>query len=61
MARTTGYTATVALRMIAKGLFNQKGISPPEYIGKKPECLDFMLKGLKKRGVVYKEKIEKME
>lgn len=61
MARTTGYTATVALRMIAKGLFNQKGISPPEYIGKKPECVDFMLKGLKKRGVIYKEKIEKME
>jgi saccharopine dehydrogenase-like NADP-dependent oxidoreductase len=55
MARTTGYTATVALRMLAKGLYDGKGISPPEYVGKDAECVDFMLKGLKKRGVIYKE------
>jgi saccharopine dehydrogenase-like NADP-dependent oxidoreductase len=55
MARTTGYTATVALRMLAEGLFDRVGVSPPEFIGKKPECVDFMLKGLKDRGVVYRE------
>ncbi len=32
MARTTGYTATMAIRMIAKGLYREKGISPPEFI-----------------------------
>jgi len=51
MARTTGYTATLAIRMIADGLYAHKGISPPEYMGKYPECIDYMQKGLKKRGV----------
>ncbi len=51
MARTTGYTATLAIRMIADGLYAHKGISPPEYMGKYPECIDYMQKGLKERGV----------
>ncbi|MCX6244909.1 MAG: saccharopine dehydrogenase NADP-binding domain-containing protein [Bacteroidetes bacterium] len=53
MARTTGYTATVALRMIADGIYTHKGITVPEYIGRKPECVKYMLKGLRERGVVY--------
>lgn len=51
MARTTGYTATIALRMIAEGIYSHKGISPPEYIGKYPECIEYMQKRLKERGV----------
>ena len=51
MARTTGYTATLTLRMIAEGIYSDKGISPPEYLGKYPECVDYLQKGLKKRGV----------
>jgi len=51
MARTTGYTATLAIRMIADGLYTHKGISAPEYMGKYPECIDYMQEGLKKRGV----------
>ena len=58
MARVTGYTATTVLRMLSKGLFDRKGICPPEYIGQKPECVDFVLNGLKERGVVYRETIE---
>lgn len=58
MARTTGYTATVALRMIADGVYTQKGITVPEYLGKYKECVDYLLQGLKERGVIYKEKIE---
>lgn len=60
MARTTGYTATMALRMVAGGLYTQKGISAPEFIGRYPECVDFILNGLKDRGVVYKEKVTPM-
>lgn len=60
MARTTGYTATMAVRMLAKGLYTQKGISAPEFIGKHKNCVDFMLAGLKDRGVVYNETIEKI-
>jgi len=60
MARTTGYTATLAIRMIADGLYAHKGISPPEYIGKFPECVAFMRKGLEERGVIYRETIEEI-
>ena len=60
MARTTGYTATVALRMIASGLYRQEGLSVPEYIGNYPECVDFMLNGLAQRGVNYVETIEEI-
>ena len=58
MARTTGYTATMALRMVAAGLFTRKGISPPEFIGWKSECVEFMLNGLRERSVVYEKKID---
>ena len=58
MARTTGYTATMALRMLMKGLYKRKGVSAPEFIGKQLECVEFMLKGLQERGVIYKETIQ---
>jgi lysine 6-dehydrogenase len=60
MARTTGYTATAAVRLITSGLYTKKGISPPEYIGFEPACVGFMLEDLAKRGVIYREKIEKL-
>ena len=60
MARTTGYTATAALRMLAAGLYDQKGISPPEFVGRDEACVDFMLKGLEERGVVYNLRIEEL-
>ncbi|MCJ7555188.1 MAG: saccharopine dehydrogenase family protein [Ignavibacteriaceae bacterium] len=61
MARTTGYTATTVLRLLAKGLFDRKGICPPEYIGQKSECVNFVLNGLKERGVIYHQVIETVE
>jgi saccharopine dehydrogenase-like NADP-dependent oxidoreductase len=60
MARTTGYTATVTLRMIVEGLYSHKGISVPEYIGKYPECVKYLLGGLRDRGVVYRETVEQV-
>jgi lysine 6-dehydrogenase len=60
MARTTGYTASCALRLLAGGLFSDKGIIPPEFIGRRPECVAFMLDGLGRRGVTYRETIEKI-
>ncbi len=60
MARVTGYTATTVLRMLSKGLFDRKGICPPEYIGQKPECVEFVLNGLKERGIIYHQQIETM-
>lgn len=51
MARTTGYTATAAVRLLAAGLYTRKGISPAEYLGRDPECVAFMLERLDERGV----------
>lgn len=61
MARTTGYTATVGLRMIAEGLYSRKGVSVPEFVGRQPECVKYLLKGLAERGVIYKETIEEIK
>ena len=58
MARTTGYTATAAARMVAEKLYARKGMSPPEYIGKDRSCVDFIMEQLRERGVVYNEEIE---
>ncbi len=57
MARTTGYTATMALRMVVDGLYDHKGISPPEYMGRVPGCVPFLLEGLATRGIKYVETI----
>lgn len=61
MARTTGYTATVTARMIVDGVFTRTGISAPEAIGAQPACVDFLLAGLKERGVVYEQRVERLE
>ncbi len=53
MARTTGYACTAAARLILEGKFNQKGIIPPERIGRDPENYDRVMRDLSERGVVY--------
>jgi saccharopine dehydrogenase-like NADP-dependent oxidoreductase len=58
MARTTGYTATMAIRLLADGLYTQKGVSPPEFIGRDEACVKYMLAGLEQRDIHYKESIE---
>jgi len=53
MARTTGYTATVAARMVHAGLYDTRGVSAPEFIGGNPRCVEFLLDGLARRGIHY--------
>ena len=53
MARTTGYTATAAANMFLDGLFTEKGVFPPELIGKHESCFDYILQYLKERDVHY--------
>jgi len=54
MARTTGYTCTAAVNLITKGLFNEKGVFPPELVGKDKNCFEFVMKYLKERNVNWK-------
>ena len=58
MARTTGYTATAAIRMLGKGMLTDKGVFPPELVGLRRPCVDFLLKELKERHVNYVERVE---
>ena len=51
MARTTGYTCTAAVNLLTKGLFNDKGVFPPELVGKDKNCFEFVMQYLKERKV----------
>jgi len=56
MGRTTGYTCTAALNMLANGLFTAKGVFPPELVGHDETCFNFIMDYLKERGVIYTKK-----
>jgi lysine 6-dehydrogenase len=53
MARTTGYTATAAANLFFEGLFSEKGVFPPELIGKHRACYNYFLKYLEERNIHY--------
>lgn len=53
MARTTGYTATAAANLFLDGLFSEKGVFPPELVGKHEKCFHYFLDYLKERNVIY--------
>ena len=57
MARTTGYTCTSAVCLLTDGLFNHKGVYPPELIGKDSKCFKFIIKYLSERGINLKTTI----
>lgn len=55
MSRTTGYTATAAANLCLEGLFTEKGVFPPELVGKHKTCFDYILNYLEQRNVIYKK------
>jgi len=54
MARTTGYTCTAVARLVLDGGYSQKGISPPEFVGRVDGCRERVEKYLEDRGVRYR-------
>jgi saccharopine dehydrogenase-like NADP-dependent oxidoreductase len=56
MARTTGYTCTAAVNMLAKGLFKKPGVFPPECFGGDKACFDFIMQYLAERNVNWVKK-----
>jgi len=54
MSRTTGYTCTAAVHLIAENLFTERGVYPPELIGSDKKCFDFVINYLSQRGVNWK-------
>jgi len=55
MARSTGYSCTATVRLVAAGLFTRKGIAPPEYVGKVEGCWEFIRKDLARHNVNWIE------
>jgi saccharopine dehydrogenase-like NADP-dependent oxidoreductase len=53
MARTTGYTATAAANLCLEGLFDEKGVFPPELVGRDKACFDYFLRYLDERDIQY--------
>ncbi len=53
MARTTGYTATAAANLFLEGLFSEKGVFPPELVGKHEACFNYFIKYLEERNIQY--------
>jgi len=56
MSRTTGYTATAAANLFLDGLFEEKGVFPPELVGKHEACFKYFMKYLEARNIFYKKK-----
>ena len=53
MARTTGYTATAAANLFLDGIFAEKGVFPPELVGKHKACFDYFFRYLEERDIHY--------
>lgn len=56
MSRTTGYTCTAAVNLLANNLFSQRGVFPPELVGKDRVCFDYVLGYLAERNVRWVQK-----
>jgi saccharopine dehydrogenase-like NADP-dependent oxidoreductase len=51
LARTTGYTCTAMVRLLADGLWSEPGLTPPEVVGRDERCFSAVMDHLGDRGV----------
>lgn len=54
MARTTGFTCTSVVQLLASGIYSDTGIIGPEFLGQDQNCFDRIMTYLKNRGVNVK-------
>jgi len=60
MARTTGYTCSTVVRLLAGKEFREVGICPPEIIGQDKKCYRHVIEGLQKKGINFKERVTEL-
>lgn len=53
MARTTGYTATAGVNLLASSKFSKHGVFAPEMVGEAPGCFNSIMDYLDQRRVKY--------
>jgi lysine 6-dehydrogenase len=55
MARTTGYTACAAVDLVLDGIFDKKGVFPPELVGSDENCFTYFMDYLAARQIYYRK------
>lgn len=57
MARTTGYTCTAAVNLLMDNMLIDKGVIPPELIGRNKFCYQNILNHYEQRGILIEQTI----
>lgn len=60
MGRTTAYTASIIVQLLAKKVIEEKGVVPPERLGMNGKLFKKIMTELRKRGIKIEEKNERM-
>lgn len=60
MARTTGYTCTGIVRLLARGLWTEPGLVPPERVGRDERCFAAVLDHLAERSVHIFHRVDEL-
>lgn len=60
MARTTGYTCTAMANLVARGLWTEPGLAPPEVVGRNQKCYEAVRQHLDARGVHMFERVDEI-
>lgn len=61
MARTTGYTCAAAAHLVLDGRFTDKGLFPPELVGRRAACFDAVLAYLAERSITLRQETQNPE
>ncbi|MEJ2538484.1 MAG: saccharopine dehydrogenase C-terminal domain-containing protein [Gemmatimonadota bacterium] len=61
MARTTGYTCAAVARLVSSGLWTEPGLAPAEFVGRRKDCFDFVLRHLAERNVSLFQSVELLD
>jgi saccharopine dehydrogenase-like NADP-dependent oxidoreductase len=61
MARTTGYSCTAMVNLVASGMWTEPGVAPPEIVGRREDCFEAVLKHLEERDVHVFHHLEELD
>jgi len=58
MARTTAYTASIIIQLLAQGVIKERGVVPPETLGMNRAVFDAVMTELEKKGIRVNTSVE---
>jgi len=57
MSRTTGFSAAIVARLVARGAFRRPGVCAPETVGSQAGLLGEVISALRRRGIQVEERV----